>query len=170
MNKFSPITGFKPRNSGVGSNRSTNWDTTTAQHHYNLTTNKCEKHPPSFQCWDSNSQTHEPESPPITTRPRLPPIIYMTLIRWFCEYVVGTHPWTVIEIWESSNRFRRTARLEKAKVFIITVSQKIFSPVQIDLVLNWFSAFLCLRTYVVFAWTLFEIHGPIGMCVQGSVK
>ena len=33
-------------------------------------TNKCEKCPSSIRCWDSNWQTLEHESPPITTRPR----------------------------------------------------------------------------------------------------
>ena len=31
------------------------------------------KCPPSIQCWDWNSQPLEHESPPITTRPGLPP-------------------------------------------------------------------------------------------------
>ena len=30
INKFLPMTGFEPRTSGIGSNRSTNWTTTTA--------------------------------------------------------------------------------------------------------------------------------------------
>ena len=29
--------------------------------------------PPSIQCWDLNPRTSEHESPPITTRPGLPP-------------------------------------------------------------------------------------------------
>ena len=37
-----------------------------------FTTNKCEKFPSSKQCWDSNPQPLEHESPPITTRPGLP--------------------------------------------------------------------------------------------------
>ena len=41
--------------------------------HYNFTTNKCEKCPSSIQCWDSNPQSSDRESPPITTRPGLPP-------------------------------------------------------------------------------------------------
>ena len=36
-----------------------------------FTTNKCEKCPSSIQCWDSNPQHLEIESPPITTRPGL---------------------------------------------------------------------------------------------------
>jgi len=31
INKFLPMTGFEPRTSGIGSDRSTNWATTTAQ-------------------------------------------------------------------------------------------------------------------------------------------
>ena len=31
INKFLPMTGFEPRTSGIGSNHSTNWATTTAQ-------------------------------------------------------------------------------------------------------------------------------------------
>ena len=38
-----------------------------------ITTNKCEKCPSSIQCWDSNQWPLAHESPPITTRPRLPP-------------------------------------------------------------------------------------------------
>ena len=37
------------------------------------TTNKCEKCQSSIQCWDSNPQHLEHESPPITTRPGLQP-------------------------------------------------------------------------------------------------
>ena len=38
-----------------------------------FTTNKCEKCPSSIRCWDSNPRPSEYESPPITTRPGLPP-------------------------------------------------------------------------------------------------
>ena len=38
-----------------------------------FTTNKCENCPSSIWCWDSNSWSLEHESPPITTRPGLPP-------------------------------------------------------------------------------------------------
>ena len=38
-----------------------------------LTTNECEKCPCSIRCLDLNSRPSEHESPPITTRPRLPP-------------------------------------------------------------------------------------------------
>ena len=37
-----------------------------------FTTNKCEKCPSSILCWDSNPWPSEHESPPMTTRPRLP--------------------------------------------------------------------------------------------------
>ena len=39
-----------------------------------FTTNKCEN-PYSIQCQDSNSQRLEHKSPPITTRPGLPPLV-----------------------------------------------------------------------------------------------
>ena len=38
-----------------------------------FTTNKCEKCPFSIWCWDSNTHPSEHVSPPITTRPGLPP-------------------------------------------------------------------------------------------------
>ena len=38
-----------------------------------FTTNKCEKCPSSIRCRDSNSQPSDHESPPLTTRPGLPP-------------------------------------------------------------------------------------------------
>ena len=40
-----------------------------------LTTNTREKCPSSIRCWDSNPQTLESESLPITTSPGLPPYI-----------------------------------------------------------------------------------------------
>ena len=47
-----------------------------------LTTNKCEKCPPSIRRWDLNSQLSDYKSPPLTTRP--PPwkmdMIYLTHI------------------------------------------------------------------------------------------
>ena len=39
-----------------------------------FTTNKCEKYPSSIWCRDSNQWPLEHESPPITTRPGLPPV------------------------------------------------------------------------------------------------
>ena len=38
-----------------------------------FTTNQCEKCLSSLRCWDSNPLPLEYESPPITTRPGLPP-------------------------------------------------------------------------------------------------
>ena len=38
-----------------------------------LTSNKREKFPSSIWCWDSNSKPLEHKSPPLTTRPGLPP-------------------------------------------------------------------------------------------------
>ena len=38
-----------------------------------FTTNKCETCPSSIWCWDSKPRPSEHESPPITTRPGLPP-------------------------------------------------------------------------------------------------
>ena len=40
-----------------------------------FTTNKCEKYPFSIWCWDSNPWPMEHKSPPITTRPGLPPYL-----------------------------------------------------------------------------------------------
>ena len=40
-----------------------------------FTTNKCEKCPSSIQCQDLNSRPLEHDSPPITTRPGLPPAL-----------------------------------------------------------------------------------------------
>ena len=42
------------------------------------TTNKCAKCPSSKRCWDSNSQTLEHESTPITTRPGILPEVSFT--------------------------------------------------------------------------------------------
>ena len=45
---------------------------------------KCEKCPSSIWHWDSNSQPSDYESPPLTTRPKLPP-----KIRYLClEYSI----------------------------------------------------------------------------------
>ena len=41
--------------------------------HFNFTTNQCEKCPRSIHRQDSNSQPSYYESPPLTTRPGLPP-------------------------------------------------------------------------------------------------
>ena len=45
-----------------------------------LTTNKCEKCPSSI--WDSKSQPSYYESPPLTTRPALPPDIVFFKKKW----------------------------------------------------------------------------------------
>ena len=42
-----------------------------------FTTNYSEKFPSSIRCQDSNSQPSEHESPPLTTRPRLPASAWM---------------------------------------------------------------------------------------------
>ena len=47
-----------------------------------FTTNKCEKCPSSIWCRDSNPQPSEYESPPITTRPGLPPFERAKFIRF----------------------------------------------------------------------------------------
>ena len=41
INKFLPMTGFKPRTSGIGINHSTNWDTTTTLYIHFFTAGKC---------------------------------------------------------------------------------------------------------------------------------
>ena len=46
-----------------------------------FTTNLCEKCPSSIRCWDSNSRPSEHGSPPITTRPGLPPCRYNFSVR-----------------------------------------------------------------------------------------
>ena len=43
------------------------------KHEQNLTANKCENDRSSIRCWDSNPRPLEHGSPPITTRPWLPP-------------------------------------------------------------------------------------------------
>ena len=45
-----------------------------------FTTNKCEKCPSSIRCWDSNPRPLEHESPPMTTRPGLPPSTHHSLM------------------------------------------------------------------------------------------
>ena len=47
-----------------------------------LTTKKCKKCQSSIQCQDSNSQPSDYESPPLTTRPGLPPFIIFILALW----------------------------------------------------------------------------------------
>ena len=48
----------------------------------NFTTNmNVKKCPSSIRRWDSNSQPSDYESPPLTTRPGLPPIA-LKLLRW----------------------------------------------------------------------------------------
>ena len=54
------------------------------QTHITILTSKCEKCPSSIQCWDSNLRPYEHKSPPITTRPGLPPPIY----RFFTHCVI----------------------------------------------------------------------------------
>ena len=50
-----------------------------------FTKNKCDKCPFSIQCLDSNSQPSDYKSPPLTTRPGLPPILQSLnlTIKWF---------------------------------------------------------------------------------------
>ena len=71
------------------------------------TTNKCEKCPSSKRRWDSNPRPLEHESPPITTRPGLPPnkLIFLWT-GWkdckrgqekiFCEFVFETVQFVMI--------------------------------------------------------------------------
>ena len=47
----------------------------STKHQTIFTTNICEKCPSSICCWNSNQQPSGHESPPITTRPGLPPLI-----------------------------------------------------------------------------------------------
>ena len=48
-----------------------------------FTTNQCEKMscPSSIRHWDSNPRPSERESPPITTRPGLPPYLWLVKLR-----------------------------------------------------------------------------------------
>ena len=55
-----------------------------------LTTNECEKCPCSIRCLDLNSRPSEHESPPITTRPRLPP--YFNCFVFFCCFFKWANP------------------------------------------------------------------------------
>ena len=48
-----------------------------------LTTNQCEKCPSSIRRQDSNSQPSDYESPPLTTRPGLPPAVLFCLAMYF---------------------------------------------------------------------------------------
>ena len=43
-------------------------------------------YPSSFQCWDSNPRPSRPEPHPITTRPGLPPIIFICLLGHFTSF------------------------------------------------------------------------------------
>ena len=62
----------------------------------NFTTNICEKCPSSLRCWDLNPWPSGHESPPITTRPWLPP--YMAP---FYQMIMKTYP---ARIWDSNSR------------------------------------------------------------------
>ena len=53
-------------------------------------TNKCEKCPSSIRCRDSNSQPLASESPPITTRPGLPPFLMSSFTFQNCQNTVST--------------------------------------------------------------------------------
>ena len=48
----------------------------------------CVKRPSSIRCWESNPRSSEHESPPITTRPGLPPylITLLGLISYCCSH------------------------------------------------------------------------------------
>ena len=55
---------------------------TTLQILQQLNVKKC---PSSIRCWDSNSRPLEHESPPITTRPGLPPETFFSKVcKWVC--------------------------------------------------------------------------------------
>ena len=100
-----PITGYEPRTKGIRSDRSTSWATPLPHKMFVfflitsfilkmghprlvfhlcwsnqanitiITTNICEKGPSSICCRRSNPWPSEHDSPPITTRPGLPPSI-----------------------------------------------------------------------------------------------
>ena len=53
-----------------------------SNNHYNFTTTKCEKCPYGSRCRDSNPRPSEHESPPVTTRPGLPPIDWFITYKW----------------------------------------------------------------------------------------
>ena len=55
-----------------------------------FTANKCEKYPSSIHCRDSNSRPLEQESPPITTRPGLPPILIQQLSSTLGSMILST--------------------------------------------------------------------------------
>ena len=100
------MTRFEPQSSGIVSNRSTNWAITTALNYIflkqwahpasfsfissfktnftNFTTDRyVKKCTSSIWCWDSNSWPLEHVSPPITTRPGLPPSLALNLVQCF---------------------------------------------------------------------------------------
>ena len=61
-----------------------------------FSTNKCEKCPSSMWCQDSNSQPMEHESPPIITRPGLPPknsilLLWLTISLSYPVALTWTH-------------------------------------------------------------------------------
>ena len=52
----------------------------------NFTANICEKYPSSIWCRDSNPRLLEHESPPITTRPGLPPLpLFLGIILFYLQ-------------------------------------------------------------------------------------
>ena len=74
-------------------------------------TDKCEKCPSSIRCWDSNSRSLEDASPPITTRPGLPPqskVLYTLKM-----YAVGLDegPWVLVTLITASTSVTRLGDL-----------------------------------------------------------
>ena len=53
---------------------------------------KVKKCPSSMRCWNSNPQPTEHESPPITTRPGLQPVIDVSCIETFTMFFESQQP------------------------------------------------------------------------------
>ena len=80
------------------------------KHHYNFTTNICEKCPSSIRCRDSNPRPSERESLPITTRPGLPPYNSFFILEfeklwtdkdWFKHFKILNlllNPWSILKV------------------------------------------------------------------------
>ena len=63
------------------------------KHYKFFTTNICEKCPSSIWCRDSNPRPLESESPPITTRPGLPPKVGGKLMQLHRRMLHGLTSW-----------------------------------------------------------------------------
>ena len=86
-----------------------------------FTINTREKSPSSIRCKDSNPQSLEPESPPITTRPGLPPkprylfVVHIKTGKWACDHEPSLRGWLVVwldGVWRSWNSGKLQVRAD----------------------------------------------------------